>query len=226
MAPPTQPALPRLQKGGLVLIEPETARVLRVVALQYNPESISRALQPQMTGGEAKDDRSEPLTFTGPPVETIRFELEFDATDQPEKGEATAGNPGIWPQLSALELAVSPTTAQLQAAHSATSSGAHQIAPMPAPICLFYWGERRIVPVKVVEFNVIEEAFDLNLNPTRAKVSLGLRVLSVVDLGFEGKAAGLYLQYLQHKEEAAAHIQATLNSLGGSGISRAAPLSQ
>ena len=38
---------PRLLKGGLVLIDPETAKVLRIIALQYNPDSLSRTLQVQ-----------------------------------------------------------------------------------------------------------------------------------------------------------------------------------
>ena len=41
---------PRLLKGGLVLIDPETAKVLRVIALQYNPDSLTRTLQIQGAG--------------------------------------------------------------------------------------------------------------------------------------------------------------------------------
>jgi hypothetical protein len=57
-----------------------------------------------------------------------------------------------------------------------------------------------VVPVRVTEFSVTEEAFDPNLNPIRAKVSLGLRVLSVEDVGFTNKAGSLFLGYLQRKE--------------------------
>ena len=40
-----------------------------------------------------------------------------------------------------------------------------------------------MAPVRVTEFSVTEEAFDPDLNPIRAKVSIGLRVLTVDDLG-------------------------------------------
>ena len=42
---------------------------------------------------------------------------------------------------------------------------------------LFVWSKSRVVPVRVTDFSVTEEAFDPALNPIRAKVSLGLRVL-------------------------------------------------
>ena len=45
-----------------------------------------------------------------------------------------------------------------------------------------------------------EEAFDPSLNPIRAKVSLGMRVLSVNDLGFEHRGSSLFLAYQQQKE--------------------------
>ena len=68
---------PRLLKVGIVLIDPDTSAVLRVIALQYNPDSLSRTLQPQAIkeGG----DRSEAVRLTGRPVETIKVDAEIDA---------------------------------------------------------------------------------------------------------------------------------------------------
>ena len=43
------------------------------------------------------------------------------------------------------------------------------------------------MPVRITEFSITEEAFDPKLNPIRAKVSLGMRVLTVDDLGFDHK---------------------------------------
>jgi hypothetical protein len=211
-------ALPRFVKGGLVLIDPTTAAVIRVIELQYNPESISRVLQPEMTGGNTIGGRAEPLQFTGPPIETIQLEFQFDALDQPASMEATPGSLGILPQLAALESAITPTTTQLEAAHQVSAAGAQETAPMRAPICVFVWGQRRVVPVRITAYNVIENEFDSKLNPTRAKVSLGLRVLSVADVGFESLAGRMYLQYLKTREEAATHIQGTLATLGLGGI--------
>ncbi len=37
---------PRLLKAGFVLIVPDTVAVQRIIALQYNPDSLSRTLEP------------------------------------------------------------------------------------------------------------------------------------------------------------------------------------
>jgi hypothetical protein len=69
--------------------------------------------------------------------------------------------------------------------------------------------------VRLTEFSVTEEAFDPALNPIRAKVSLGMRVLTVDDVGFSHKAGTLFMSYLQVKEQLAAqHQGGTLNVLG------------
>jgi len=126
---------------------------------------------------------------------------------------------GIHPLLAALEIIVYPTSAQLQANNSLASSGTLEIVPMQAPLTLFVWSQNRVVPVRLTEFSVTEEAFDAALNPIRAKVSLGLRVLSVNDLGFDHKGGSLYLGYQQQKERLAALYQsAGLRPLGLSAI--------
>ena len=69
---------------------------------------------------------------------------------------------------------------------------------------LFVWGRGRVIPVRVQEFSITEEAFDSALNPVRAKVSLGLRVLSTDDLGFQHKGGALFLNHLRAREGLAA----------------------
>jgi len=91
---------------------------------------------------------------------------------------------------------------------------------METPLALFVWSQRRIVPVRITEFSVTEEAFDVALNPIRVKVSLGMRVLSVDDLGFQHKGGGLFMSYLQQKEQLAAQSAgAVLRTLGLTRIS-------
>jgi hypothetical protein len=76
------------------------------------------------------------------------------------------------------------------------------------------------VPVRVTEFSITEEAFDPLLNPIRAKVSIGLRVLSVDDLGFSHKGGSLFMSYLKNKEALAGKAPgATLGTLGLEGLS-------
>ncbi len=199
------PNSPRLLKGGIVLVDPETSAVQRVVALQYNPDSLTRTLRAQGIGEEG-GDRSEALRLKGPPVETIKLEAEIDAADQlefPEENPAAARN-GIHPQLAALETVVYPESTRLLENNRLAQSGTLEIAPMQAPLTLFVWSQNRILPVRLTEFTITEEAFDPLLNPIRARVSLGMRVLNVNDLGFSHKGGSLYLIYQQQKERLAA----------------------
>jgi hypothetical protein len=200
---------PKLLKGGIVLIDPVTTSVKRIIALQYNPDSISRTLQVQGVGAES-GDRSEALRLKGPPVETIKVDAEMDATDQLEVVDGVTTDVGLHPQLATLELIVYPTSSQLQTINSLAQSGTLEIAPMETPLMLFIWSKQRIVPVRLTEFSITEEAFDATLNPIRVKLSLGMRVLSVNDIGFSHKGGSLFMSYLQNKE------QLGQKSLGGS----------
>jgi len=200
----TFPRSPRILKAGLALIDPDSGRVQRMVALQYNPDSLSRSLQIQGTGAQG-GQRAEPLRLTGPAVETIKLEAEIDAADQlefPDQNPSTVEF-GIQPELSALETLVNPTSGQLIANTALALSGVLEIAPMEAPLALFVWGKRRSVPVRVTEFSITEEAFDPSLNPIRAKVSLGMRVLTVDDFPIGHRGAGLFLGSLQAVEQLA-----------------------
>ena len=199
----TFPNAPKLVKGGLVTIDPVSAAVQRIIALQYNPETISRTLQVQATGEGG--ERSEPLRITGPAIETIKLDAEIDATDQLEFPDQnpTAAEVGLFPILATLETLIYPASATLPANNALANAGTLEIAPMEAPLTLFIWSKSRIVPVRLTEFSITEEAFDPTLNPIRAKVSIGLRVLSIDDLGFAHKGGSLFMTYLQAKEQLA-----------------------
>lgn len=212
------PRSPRLLKGGLALLDPQSGAVLRIIPLQYNPDTLTRSLQIKGMGTE-NGDHIEALRLKGPPVETIKLEAEIDATDALEAADATATEVGLHPLLAALELMVYPTSAHLMANNTRASAGSLEIAPAQTPLTVFIFGPNRIAPVRVTEFSITEEAFDTSLNPMRAKISLGLRVLSVDDLGFDVKGGGLFMAYLQAKEQLATRNKAgTLGMLGISGI--------
>jgi hypothetical protein len=211
----TFPNSPRLIKGGIVLIDPNTSAVIRTIPLQYNPDTLTRSLQIKALaeGG----DRSDVMRLTGPPVETIKLEVEIDATDQlefPDRNPNTTEF-GIQPQLAALETIVYPSSAQIQSNNALANSGTLEIIPMETPLTLFIWSKNRVLPVRLTDFSITEEAFDPLLNPIRAKVSLGMRVLSVTDLPFSHKGSSLFMSYQQQKENLARKAAGgTLNSLG------------
>src|SRR5262245_22329727 len=109
----TFPGSPRLIKGGVVLIAPDTGVVQRIIALQYNPDTLTRSLQIKGVSAEA-GDRRETQRLIGPPVETIKLDAEIDATDQlefPEKNQG-AVELGVFPHLAALESIVYPSSEQ------------------------------------------------------------------------------------------------------------------
>lgn len=212
------PNSPKLLKGGIILLDPVTSMMRRIIALQYNPDTLSRTLQVQGVGGES-GDRSEALRLKGPPVETIKVEAEVDATDQLEIADGTATEVGLHAQLAALEIIVYPSSGQLQANNAMAMSGTLEIAPVESPLTVFVWSKQRIVPVRITEFSITEEAFDPSLNPIRAKISLGLRVLSVNDVGFDHKGGSLFMSYLQNKEQLALRTRnGAFSTLGITGL--------
>ena len=217
----TFPSSPRILKGGIVLLDPDTFNVRPngIIVLQYNPDTLSRTLKIQ--GADEGGDRSEALRLKGPPVETFKLDAEIDATDQlefPDRNATTVQN-GIFPQLAALETIVYPPSATLQSNFNLAQTGTLEIMPMLAPFTLFVWSANRIVPMRLTDFSITEEAFDPSLNPIRAKVSLGMRVLSIDDLGFTDKGGSLYMVYQQQKETLAKLYQGgTFAALGIRGI--------
>ena len=66
-----------------------------MIIFQYNPDSLSRTLQPQM--GAEGGDRTEALRLKGAPVETIKVDVELDAADQLERDDRTAREHGPVP---------------------------------------------------------------------------------------------------------------------------------
>jgi hypothetical protein len=215
------PDSPRLVKGGIVTMDPDTSAVRSVIALQYNPDSLSRTLQIQAVPGGQDGVRVDVLRLRGPAIETLKIEAEMDATDQLEfpKQNPTAVQYGLLPQLAQLEMLVNPTVETLEADDSMANAGTLEIIPLEQPLTLFVWSKSRVMPVRLTDFSITEEAFDPNLNPIRAKVSLGLRVLNVDDLGFSHPGGRMFMTYLSNKEQLASRVPNTaISVLGLSGL--------
>jgi hypothetical protein len=211
---------PRLIRGGIVTMDPDASVVLSVIALQYNPDTLTRSLQIQAVQGGQDGVRVDALRLRGPAIETIKLEAELDATDQLEfpKQNPNAIKFGLNPQLAQLEMLVNPTVETLISDNNLASNGALEIIPLEQPLTLFVWSQSRVVPVRLTEFSITEEAFDVNLNPIRAKVSLGLRVLNVDDLGFSHPGGRLFMTYLTNKQtlaSKASNVAISVLGLGG-----------
>jgi hypothetical protein len=193
---------PILLKGAILALDPNTGALQKTIALQYNPESITRSLKPQSVGEEP--DRSEILRLKGPAIETIKCTVEIDATDLLAAGDPTTMTYGIQPQLSLLELLVYPSTSELNTNETLTYAGTIEILPMESSLAVFVWSKSRVTPVRITDLDITEEFFDPQLNPIHAKVAIGMRVLNVNDVGFQNPAGSLYMTYQATKEALAA----------------------
>ena len=192
----TFPKSPRHAKAALLFMDPATGHYTGIIRLQINPSQLTRTLKVRGAGAEG-GDRSEAMRLTGPPVETMKVEAELDATDKLESPDESedAVEFGLRPELAALETMVYPSSALLQENHERSISGMLEILPVETPLILFGWGKNRLLPVRITELSVTEEAFDQELNPIRAKVTLGMQVLSVNDLPYDHRGATMYLTH-------------------------------
>jgi hypothetical protein len=186
---------PKLLKGALVeLSQRFIGPVPNVIVFQYNPETLSRSLtvwQPPDTDDTGKTKKSATAQPSDPP-ETFTLNLVLDATDDLEEPEShpVAVVSGVAARIAALEMLLYPQEESLlggllgsvSASLSAAIEGTKTVPRGTVPIVLFVWGPGRIVPVRLTSFSVEEQAYSPLLYPIRAKVSVGLKVLSPADL--------------------------------------------
>lgn len=207
------PRSPRLLKGAIVGMDVFNP-LASVVIFQYNPEAMTRTLSVQTsrsTSGGA--GRAEPLRLAGAPAEDIALEVEIDATDQLEKQDPISTTVGLYPQLSALEMLLYPKTVSVIANTALLAAGTIEVVPPEAPLTLFIWGPARVVPVQLTSFTINEQAYDVNLNPIRASVNLGLRVLSYNDFRPSHPGFAIFMAHQVAKEAMA--VVASVGNVAG-----------
>ena len=212
----TFPGSPRLLKGAIIGFDPMNPRA-SVVVFQYNPDTLTRRIDARSTGGTDGGDRSEAFRLSGPPKETTTLNIEIDAADHLEQGNPLAVTMGLYPTLSALEMLLYPKSAKVIADTVLAQLGNIEIIPPEAPLTLFVWGAKRVLPVRLTSFSITEDAYDTALNPIRAKADLSLYVLSTADLKVTHPGYTLFLAHQIAKE-----IMATsnvLNSIQQTGVS-------
>jgi hypothetical protein len=193
-------------KGALVEFMPSfLIPQPKVIAFQYNPETMSHTWsQPEPASSGKDQGSSNPLAVSGLPGETFSFTIMMDANDTiadgTEKSAELAQEKGLYPRLAALEKLLYPTAAfgpALVGSVSASASlgseglsvdisasiGVKSAVPqMELPTVLFVWGSGRILPVRVTGLTVTEKLYDEHLNPTHADAQLALRVLTEGEL--------------------------------------------
>lgn len=192
---------PKLLKGALVEFSSRfIGPVPNIILFQYNPEKLTRSLNPWQPPAPQTDEEEDveearpTLAQPFDPGENFTLSLELDAADALEVPEAhpVAVVSGVADRIAAMEMLLYPDRAGsslagelVDAIGDALGGGGAQDAPVPrysVPIVLFVWGPGRLVPVRLTSFSVDEDAFSTLLYPIRAKVSIGLRVVTPEDL--------------------------------------------
>lgn len=206
----TFPGSPRLLKGAIVGVD-KFNPLASVILFQYNPETLTRSLTartPDRPRWE-QTDRTEAMRLAGPPEETIQLEIEIDAADQLEQDQLSARTMGVYPALASLEMLLYPKAVAIITNNALLNAGIKEVAAPEAPLTLFVWGPKRVLPVRLTSFSITEQAFDPGLNPIRASVSLSLTVLNYQDLGLVSVGGALFMVHQVAKE-----AMATLSGLG------------
>jgi len=187
----TSPLARKLLKGAFIrLDETGIGPVPQIIVFQYNPETLSRKFKPYEKPVDKEGNKPDPAAQAAPyfPEEEMDVVVELDATDDLEDPltHPVAMLAGVADRIAALEMLIYPAgeTGLLSSAVASLAGalGLGGSASVPerteAPVVLLAWGPGMIVPVKITSFAVEEQAFNPALYPIRAKVTVGVKVLT------------------------------------------------
>ncbi|MFG2109337.1 hypothetical protein [Micromonospora chersina] len=110
--------------------------------------------------------------------------VDVDAADQLETGDPVAATVGVLPQLSVLEMLLHPGSVRVIANSVLLAAGTIEILPVELPMVVLVWGPARVVPVRITQLGVTEQAFNPALSTIRATVDVSAQVLTYDDLVF------------------------------------------
>ncbi len=205
----TFPNSPKLIKGAIIGFDIANP-FASIIVFQYNPETLTRRVEARTTGATDGGDKSESLRLSGPPRETITLSVEFDAINQLDQLGSLAGTAGVYPAISALEMLLYPKSVVVIANTVLALLGNIEVIAPETPPTFFVWGPQRVLPVRLTDFSITEQAYDALLNPIQAKVDLSLYVLSTADLKLTNPG---YYMFLAH--QIAKEALATSNAASG-----------
>lgn len=184
------------QQGALAVFDGNSTEDLsslsRFIPFRFNPEELSRQLsieqaegqgsQPAAGGAAASSDSGSADqgadADSGSLKEAFSVLLRFDLAYREERSSNMPVEYGVLPEISALEDLMHP----VENADDQPSDGSEPTrARSRRPLVLFVWGERRVVPVKIVGMAINETYFNGQLYPTRAEVELSFETLGEGD---------------------------------------------
>jgi hypothetical protein len=181
---PEFPGQPKTKKGAIVLLRPNSKAVAQVFVFQYNPNILTRMISPPNTEVVSMQEGKNQDTDSF--VELINLNLEFDVADQLEHPNQRKDfvQRGLHPTLAALESIM----------HSQSKT-----EDQTSPVVLFLWGANRTIPVWIENLKITEEAFDPNLNPSRLRIELNMRVRKLSEFKEGSQGYAIFSRYLNQK---------------------------
>jgi hypothetical protein len=206
-----------LVEYGMNLIGP----IPNIVIFQFNPEQMTRTITiPQPPATASAQPKTETHAAAAPPSESFEISAHFSAADDLGAGGAVSAIPrlfGVGPQIAALEKMVYPPGtpggligAAIDAIGAAlsgpsTTPPSQPVPRVPLPRILFIWGPSRVLPVTITSMSIVEQKYDMLLNPVQAEVRIGMQVSSQAPTDDAvGEGAYKYTQMIKD-------TQATLN---------------
>lgn len=185
MSPSGYKGSPKVMPGAFVqLIEDIIGVIPNIVTFQFNPESITRGLEPwnPFEVDEAGRAAQAPMVQPFNPQEKFSFTLEYHAADGMETGNPLAIGFGVAAQIAALQKLVQPTQGLLGDMVASATALAGNPSPLPerptVPITLLILGPGTIYPVRITSISVEEKEFNPLLYPIYASISLEVTVLT------------------------------------------------
>src|SRR5215210_185165 len=224
-----------LQKGALIIEKIEDRKeddkltYPLTIEFQFNPDSLKRTLKmvpaqeaPGQQGGgggagataaagggsgatasnRAADSRD--LKNDSNLGESISITAFFDGKEDYFKGD-------LLPVLSVLEKLMEPVETK-----QSDSKAAHVSPPKVVPLVFFWWGERRILPIKITQLSITETEFTPELTPVRAEVGLEMELLIPLP-GSDPRIENAYKYVAKKKNEAAKKYSQNASQAGGKG---------
>jgi hypothetical protein len=177
------PSQPSVNRGTLILLAPNatdasisTKNVF--FTFQYNPEKLLHTFNQTLPSPPGVNTS---LELQGAPSEVFYLTFELDSSDIESSFQSQSlSDLGVHPALAMLELMMQP----------------QMVGKQPfLPIVIFKWGAKRSLAVRIVSMSVEEKSFDITLSPTRASVSLSLRVLDATEINSNPGARNAYLNH-------------------------------
>ena len=237
----------KLVKAGFVVLD-AAGVISKIVAFQYNPETLLRRLDGVVPVTPPTVTRSPGVTAAGGLAPGAGAASGVAAAAGLASGAAGGGAAGAAAAGGSPAGAAAGTAAILQSAPRETVSftlvldAADKLEtgdavtqqngllpaisalelllyPLGNGITVWVSGSRRVVPVRITEMQIVEQSFDPTLNPIRAEVAVTLQVLKDADLVNNPRGRALWDAHFATLQQLAKLANSgTLTALGLTGI--------